>query len=129
MCNTMEHINQRFRMKRFLLIFVTVIFAAGVGFTIWGLTPQGPMPEVIQYMNSSQNVTIEKSPMLTFLPGKNPSSTGFIFYPGGHVNYKSYAPTAYKLAEKGVMVVIVPMPLSLAVLNPDAAADVMQVSP
>jgi pimeloyl-ACP methyl ester carboxylesterase len=87
------------------------------------------MPEVIHYMNSSQNITIEKSPMLTFLPGKNPSSTGFIFYPGGHVNYKSYAPAAYKLAEKGVMVVIVPMPLSLAVLNPDAAEDVMKSHP
>jgi hypothetical protein len=116
-------------MKRILIIVVIIIFAAGMGFTIWGLTPQGPMPEVNLYLNSSQEVTIERSPWLTFIPGTSKSTTGFIFYPGGHVNYQSYAPAAYRLAEKGVMVVIVPMPLNLAVLNPDAAREVIKAYP
>jgi triacylglycerol esterase/lipase EstA (alpha/beta hydrolase family) len=125
----MEYINQRLRMKKILLIVVIIIFTAGTGFTIWGLTPQGPLPEVIPYLKSSQTVTVVTSPWLTFTPQNNPSMTGFIFYPGGHVNYKSYAPAAYRLAEKGAMVVIVPMPLNLAVLNPDAASQVIKAYP
>lgn len=116
-------------MKRILIIAVIIIFAAGTGFTIWGLTPQGPLPEVIPYLKSSQTVTVVTSPWLTFTSRNNPSMTGFIFYPGGHVNFKSYAPAAYRLAEKGVMVVIVPMPLNLAVLNPDAASQVIKAYP
>ena len=88
------------------------------------------MAEVDPYLQSSQAVTVDNSQWLAFIPIQDPpSNTGFILYPGGHVSYKSYAPVAYKLAEKGVMVVIVPMPLNLAVLDPGAAGDVMQAYP
>ncbi len=47
---------------------------------------------------------------------------GLIFYPGGKVEYTAYAPLMEKLAQEGVLCVLLKMPLNLAVLN-GAAAD------
>ena len=52
-----------------------------------------------------------------------------VFYPGGRVDPRSYAPTARRLAEEGVLTVIVPMPLNLAVFSPAAAAEVIDAYP
>lgn len=49
---------------------------------------------------------------------------GLIFYPGGKVEYTAYAPLMEKLAEKGVLCVLLKMPLNLAVLAPNAADGV-----
>ena len=55
--------------------------------------------------------------------------TGFIFYPGGHVDYRSYAPIAREIASRGYMVSIVEMPLSLAVFGVNKADDVIAAYP
>jgi pimeloyl-ACP methyl ester carboxylesterase len=41
----------------------------------------------------------------------------------------AYAPILYKIAEKGVLVVITPMPLSLAIFNTGAANAVIDTYP
>jgi dienelactone hydrolase len=114
--------------KVFLSLFVIIIIVVA-GFIIWGSTPQGPMPDVEPYLISNNSISVTTKPWLTFTPNNGIASTGFIFYPGGHVNYKAYAPAAYQLAEKGILVTIVPMPLSLAVMNPGAAKDVISSHP
>ena len=55
--------------------------------------------------------------------------TGFIFYPGGHVDYRSYAPIAREIASRGYLVSIVEMPLSLAVFGVNKANEVMSSLP
>jgi pimeloyl-ACP methyl ester carboxylesterase len=60
--------------------------------------------------------------------GKAPAA-GLVFYPGGKVDPRSYAPAARALALKGFLVVIPPMPLNLAVLAPDRALDVIAANP
>jgi hypothetical protein len=115
--------------KRLFLSLFVIIAIVVAGFIIWGSTPQGSMPEVEPFLQTSNSVTVTTNPWLSFSPHTSPATTGFIFYPGGHVSYKAYAPAAYQLAEKGIMVTIVPMPLSLAVLNPDAAKDVITAHP
>lgn len=100
-----------------------------IGFVVWGLTPQRPLPEAIAYLESNEKVSVEKSRWLVFIPNENKTNTGFIFYPGGHVDYRSYAPPAFKLAEEGLQVVVVPMPLNLATLKPDTAWEIMQIYP
>lgn len=57
------------------------------------------------------------------------SGTGFIFYPGGLVDPAAYAPFAMALAERGIMTVIVPMPLDLAVLGSGKARAVIAARP
>ena len=106
-CHTMDCINQVYQMKRILLAFVIILLLAITGFAVWGLTPQGPMAEVNPYLQNSQAVAVDNSKWLAFIPTEYPpSKTGFILYPGGHVSYRSYAPVAYKLAEKGVKEII-----------------------
>ena len=54
---------------------------------------------------------------------------GFIFYPGGKVEHSAYLPLAMALAERGVLTVICPMPLRLAVLDVNAAEGVRELFP
>ncbi len=54
---------------------------------------------------------------------------GFIFYPGGKVEYTAYAPLMRKLAEQGVLCVLVDMPLNLAVLDMNAADGIAEKYP
>ena len=46
---------------------------------------------------------------------------GFIFYPGGKVEHRSYIPLMQKLQERGVLCIIVKMPFNLAVFDINAA--------
>ena len=59
---------------------------------------------------------------IAFIP--DDPEAGLIFYPGGKVEYTAYAPLMEKLAEKGVLCVILKMPFNLAVLDANAADGV-----
>ena len=74
-------------------------------------------------------VTITEGNWLVFQPANRQPETGFIFYPGGRVDARAYAPSARQIAAQGYLVIIVPMPLNLAVLDPGAAADVITAYP
>ena len=54
---------------------------------------------------------------------------GFIFYPGGKVEYTSYIPLMDALARKGVMCVLLKMPFNLAVLDVDGAEGIQEMYP
>ncbi|MBQ8821289.1 MAG: alpha/beta hydrolase [Lachnospiraceae bacterium] len=56
-------------------------------------------------------------------------TAGFIFYPGGKVEYTAYAPLMWELAEQGILCVLVEMPGNLAVLDMDAAKGVPEQFP
>jgi predicted alpha/beta-hydrolase family hydrolase len=113
-----------------LSIFGLLLLIAVAGFVIWGMTPSGPMPEATAALLSGSQVTVEKTDVgLVFEPVGSQPTTGLIIYPGGHVDYRAYAPTASQIAAQGYLVVIVPMPLNLAVLNANAAADVIAAYP
>ena len=57
------------------------------------------------------------------------TKTGFIFYPGGRVDYRSYAPVLREIASQGYLVALVRMPLSLAVLGANRAEGVIAAYP
>lgn len=57
------------------------------------------------------------------------ADAGFIFYPGGKVEYTSYIPLMKSLASEGVLCVLVKMPFRLAVLDIDAAEGVSEQFP
>ncbi len=119
-------------MKIVKRIFIGLLILIGVlvlGFVIWGLTPSGPMPEALAAMESSETVNVSEGDWLVFEPAGAAPTAGFIFYPGGRVDYRSYAPLARALAEAGYLAVITPMPLSLAVFNPGAAQAVIDAYP
>ena len=96
---------------------------------MWASGASGPMPEAVQALESTSAVRVEAKPWLIFTPVGQEPTMGFIFYPGGKVDPRSYAPMAQAIAEQGYLVVIPPMPLNLAVLSPGEAADVIKAFP
>ena len=115
---------------RSLAVVGVVLAVAVAGFVIWGLTPLGPAPEATAAMRSDGAVTFSDAPDgLTFKPTGAEPTTGVILYPGGHVDYRSYSTLARDLASAGYLVVVPPMPLSLAVLAPNRADKVIAAHP
>ncbi len=110
-------------------LLLAVILIGALGFVIWASNPAEPMPEALAALESSPEVTVETEPWLTFTPVAEPATEGFIFYPGGLVDARAYAPAAHAIAAAGYQVVIVPMPLNLALLAPNRASKVMEAFP
>lgn len=57
------------------------------------------------------------------------ADTGFIFYPGGKVEYTAYEPLMESLASEGIMCVLVEMPFHLAVFDIEAAEGIQEQFP
>lgn len=68
-----------------------------------------------------------KDKMIVFRPEK--PVAGLIFYPGGKVDYKAYAPLMQKFADNGVLCVLVHMPFNLAVFGSNAADGIPEQFP
>ena len=111
-----------------LALGLLLIVTAGV-FVLWGSNPLPAMPDAQSALISDAQITVSTNKWLVFTPSVVQPSTGMILYPGGHVDDHAYAPTARQIAAQGYLVVVVPMPLSLAVLDAGAAADVITAYP
>ena len=114
---------------RILLGLLGLVLAAATGFIIWGSIAAQPMPEALAALQSDAAVKVESGDWLVFTPQTAPPQTGLIFYPGGRVDARAYAPMARAAAEQGYLVVIPRMPLNLAVFGVDKAADVTAAYP
>ncbi len=115
--------------KRWWVIIVGIVLLAVVGFIAWGLIIPDPMPEALGAMQSDAEVTITTDPWIVFQPTDQDPTAGLIFYPGGRVDPRAYAPLAHAIASQGYLVVIVPMPLNLAVFGSGRAGSVIQAYP
>lgn len=116
--------------KVFLLISLTSLLVFTGGFFGWASFPLGPGNAAIVSLKSNSAVIVETSPdWITFQPRSQNATIGFIFYPGGRVDYRSYSPLLKPLAEKGYLVVLARMPLSMAVFSPQKADDVIMAFP
>ncbi len=120
--------------KRTVLIIVAsalcVVAVLVAALVTWALTPLGPSPQALEALAGDSEVAVTSEPYgWTFTPTDEPPVTGFILYPGGRVDPRSYAPLAHDLALTGHLVVIVPMRLNLAVLSPNSADAVIRNNP
>jgi pimeloyl-ACP methyl ester carboxylesterase len=112
------------------IIFLAVILIGGAGFVIWAETPSQPQDAALNALKSDNSVAVtDKGKYITFEPTNGASETGFIFYPGGHVDYRAYAPILHQIAAQGFLVVLVPVKLNLAFFDIEAGAPVMNDFP
>jgi hypothetical protein len=118
------------RIIRFTLIgFVSIIVIGVLGLLVWAKIGTYPARSVaLSALESTDRITITQDKWIVFTPGEE-TETGLIFYPGGLVEPTAYAPILRKIAETGVLVVITPMPLNLAILNTGAANAVIDEYP
>lgn len=71
-------------------------------------------------LKNTDTVSVEITDnMAIFRPEK--IEAGFVFYPGGKVEYTAYAPLMQKLAENNIACIVTKMPFNLAVMDTDAA--------
>ncbi len=93
------------------------------------------MPEALEAMESGGSVTVETIEVTEWAEGSNfyyvfkpkyvNPKIGFIFYPGGLVDPRAYAPPAREIAAHGYLVVIVKMVGDLAVFSADRADKII----
>src|SRR5688572_22986581 len=107
---------------------ITLTLAAA-GFVLWATIVPAPEAPALAALASDPVVDVEQGRWLVFTPIITTPTTGLIFYPGGRVDPRAYAPAARAIAAEGYLVVIVPMPLNLAVLAPHRAAEVIAAYP
>jgi hypothetical protein len=115
--------------KRIALGLVIVVALIGIGFVVWAETPLGPAPEALAALQSDSNVTVTTDNFITFKPANLQPTTGFIFYPGGRVDARSYAAPLHAIAAQGYLVVLVPVRLNLAFFDINAAEPVFAAHP
>lgn len=117
------------RRNKVILGILLALVVVLVGFVVWAETPPAPMPKVYDALKSDSSVTVSTGSWLVFSPVSSNASTGFIIYPGGRVDFRSYAPLAHAVAAEGYLVVIPQMPLNLAVFGANTATDVIKSYP
>ena len=83
----------------------------------------------ISAFSSSEKIEKENLSDGTIIFKPDNVKVGFIFYPGGKVEYTSYIPLMDALARKGVMCVLLKMPFNLAVLDVDGAEGIQEMYP
>jgi dienelactone hydrolase len=98
---------------------------ATVGFVAWTRLARYPaFPEAVALAGEAET----EDGWYVFEPAGEPTA-GFVFYPGGLVDPAAYAPLMQRLADGGVLAIIAPMPLDLAVFDIGAAGDVFAAYP
>lgn len=115
--------------KKILIGIAGFLIVISLAFVGWALSASQPLPEAITALNGDASVNVQTGDWLVFSPSYQPPTTGFIFYPGGKVDYRAYAPMAHQLAAKGILVVIPRMPLNLAVFGVDKAESILKKYP
>ena len=119
------------RIFRYLgLGFLALILIVVVSFVVWASNPAVPDKAALESLSSSQVVDFQNTDgWLVFSPKNAPPTTGFIFYPGGRVDYRAYAPLAKEIAESGYLVVVARMPLNFAFFGLNEASEVIAAFP
>lgn len=91
----------------------------------WAAYERQPLPEAAAALESDDQVTVTADPWLAFSPTQTDPQTGFIFYPGGRIDPRGYAPLLNTIAAEGYLVVIPEMPLNMAPFNANVAAEII----
>ena len=114
-----------------VLGIILAVLAIGLYIFVSWASNALPADEIaLQALESNEQIVVnEESGLITFEPVNAEFDTGFIFYPGGRVDYRAYAPVLSQIAERGYIVALVPMPLNMALFNVDAANQVMELYP
>ena len=117
-------------LKRVLLGLLIVTVISALGFILWATNAAQPTETALQALISDSQVTVTQYvDFITFEPAAQRTTTGFIFYPGGRVDYRAYAPVLRKIAGQGYFVAVVKVNLNLAFFDVNAADTVIAKYP
>ena len=123
--------------RRFLLIALAIVLLpiaylfARTGYRVyrWANFARPPVAEALPALQSNADVHVIDDRWVIFTPATSSPRTGLILYPGARIDPRAYAPLAQKIAEKGYLVVLLPVRFALANYQPNAAAPVIAAYP
>jgi dienelactone hydrolase len=115
--------------KRLGIGLLALLLIGGAAFVAWATIIPAPLPTALAALQSDQLVTVRSEGWLEFRPAGQTPSSGLIFYPGGRVDPRSYAPAARELAAQGYLVAVPAMPLNLAIFDPNRADKIIAAHP
>lgn len=118
------------RLRRWLAAAVSLVVLGALAWGVrWASAARQPLPDALAALESDERVTVWHDPWLTFAPTQGTPGTGFVFYPGGRVDPRGYAPLMRALAAEGYLVVIPDMPLNIAAFRPHVANRILAAHP
>jgi hypothetical protein len=118
------------KLKKILFIILAVLAVFAAAFVVWGSTPLGPESAALEALQSDAEVNVSQMPgLIVFAPVGDFPAKGLVFYPGGRVDYRSYAPVLKEIARRGILVALPEMTLNLAVFNINRAGDIIFAYP
>ena len=101
-----------------------------LGFVVWAEDAYQPNDVALQALKSDAQVIVtQQNGFIIFEPAAQRTTTGFIFYPGGRVDYRAYAPVLHKISARGYFVALVHVKLNLAFFDVNAADKVISQFP
>lgn len=111
-----------------------ILLAVAVGgFLVWAQTPARPGAAALAALESDARVSVlQREGYIVFSPneiapaGASEGRIALIFYPGGRVDYRAYAPPLRKIAEQGILVFLLRVRLNLAFFDVEAGAPLLQ---
>ena len=116
--------------KRVLPGLLAVLLAASLGFVLWASSASQPTDAALQALKSDKLVSVsQEGGFITFSPAGESPRTGFIFYPGGRVDHRAYAPLLREIAGQGYFVALLDVRLNLAFFDINAADKVIADHP
>jgi len=116
------------KVAKIICILLAGILLCGAGCGIYLSDYYRAAPEAAAAMESDPMVQVQTGEgRIVFSPAE--PEAGFLFYPGGKVEYTAYAPLMRALAENGILCVLLEMPGNLAVLDMDAAEGIPEQFP
>lgn len=119
------------RIVRFMIFIIILLVLFGLAMGIYLSNYYHADKEVIEKLSETCNVSCQadqKENYLIFLP-KGEIKAGFIFYPGGKVEYTAYAHLMQRLAEKGIFCILLHVPGNIAFLEKNAADGIKEKWP
>jgi len=119
------------KLRKQIFIGILIVLLVGtLGFVVWAENAYQPHAVALQALQSDAMVKVTQySGFITFEPLNQRTSTGFIFYPGGRVDYRAYAPVLHEIAARGYFVAVVQVKLNLAFFDVNAADRVISQFP
>ncbi|MDO4492557.1 MAG: alpha/beta hydrolase [Clostridia bacterium] len=109
------------RTALFVLLALCILGTGAFGVYAAGYARAGESAVSALAAKEAYTVT-ETKRNIVFTP-KEPNGTGFVFYQGGRVDERAYAPLMAHLASAGVTCVVTKMPANFAVFRSNAATD------
>lgn len=114
--------------KRVIGIILVLVLVLAMAFGIYVNDYYHATHAANNILTAEQKKAAKDDQLLVFKP-EGQIKAGFIFYPGGKVEYKAYAPLLKKLANQGILCLCPHMPFNLAVFASNKADGLQKQYP